>query len=143
MKTMFLLFLDRGRVAVPNFDAGRLAWRWFAGHWIPTVVPSFETHTTRPNLLHFGQFAWSPTLTMFLSPPFFWCLRNFFPQASFLTWRCFAWLICVFYGFSLSMLVTYTFSFAFDCLFEKVQLLEGFSPNDKRNSSSRSVLPHI
>jgi hypothetical protein len=62
---MFLLFLDRGRAAAPNFDAGRLAWRWFAGHWIPTVLPSFETHTTRPSLLHSGQFAWSPTLTMF------------------------------------------------------------------------------
>jgi len=62
MKTMFLVFLDRGRATVPNLEAGRLVWRWLAGHWIPTVFPSFETHTTRPILLHSGHSAWSPTL---------------------------------------------------------------------------------
>jgi len=69
MKTMFLLFLDRGRATVPNFEAGRLVWRWLAGHWIPAVSPFFETHTMRPILLHSGHFTWSPTLTMFLFPP--------------------------------------------------------------------------
>jgi hypothetical protein len=32
MKTMFLIFLERGRATVPNLEAGRLVRRWLAGH---------------------------------------------------------------------------------------------------------------
>ena len=57
MKTMFLAFFERGREREPNLESGRLFWRWLAGHLIPTDVPSFETQTIRPSLLHSGHFA--------------------------------------------------------------------------------------
>jgi len=52
---MFLSVLDWGRAVDPNFELGRLIWRWVAGHWIPAVFPSFETQTTRAILLHSGH----------------------------------------------------------------------------------------
>ena len=112
---MFLQFLDRGRATVPNFEGGRLVWQWFAGHRIPTVAPSFETHTTRPILLHSGHFAWSPTSIMFLFPPSFYYLHKFF-QTSFLTWK---WVAQMIYRFDILLiipLVMYTISFTRDCL---------------------------
>ena len=112
IKTMFLLVLDWGRSTVPNLEAGRFVMRWLAGHWIPAVLPSLETHTTRPVLLHSGQSAWSPTLAMFLLPPSSCCQRKSFSQFSFSTCKLFARRIYIFYSFLLCLLLIYTMSFA-------------------------------
>jgi len=111
MKTMFLQVLDCGRSTVPSLEAGRLVKRWLAGHWIPAVFPSFETHTTWPILLHSGHSTWSPTFTMFLFPPSFWYLRRISSGISFSTCRWFAQMICIFCSFSLNLLSAYTIPF--------------------------------
>jgi hypothetical protein len=111
MKTMFLLALDWGRSTVPNLEIGRFVMRWLAGHWIPAVLPSLETHTTRPALLHSGHSAWSPTSVMFLFPPSSCCQRKSFSQFSFSTCKLFARRIYIFCNFLLYRLLTYTKSF--------------------------------
>ena len=111
IKTMFLLALDWGRSAVPNLEIGRFVMRWLAGHWIPAVLPSLETQTTRPCLLHSGQSAWSPMLAMFLFPPSSCYLRKAFSQFSFSTCKLFARRIYIFYSFLLILLLICTMSF--------------------------------
>ena len=115
MKTMFLQVLDWGRLIVPSLESGRLAWRWLAGHWIPAVSPSFETHTTRPILLHSGHFAWSPMLTMFCFPLRLSVYVKFRQRTSFSTYKWLARMICIFCSFLLNPFLIHAILFA-SCL---------------------------
>ena len=131
MKIMFRPFLDCGRSTAPSLESGRFAIWWLAGHWIPAVFPSLETHTTWPILLHPGHTAWSPILTMSLSLPSSCCPRKASFQLSFCTYRWFARTIYIVYSSLLIQLSSYTYQLPLVFYFEKNQLFDGWAQRIK------------